>query len=190
MREPGPVVLAAGRVRLEPLAEAHTAQLFEVAGDDDIWRWVSVRRPHTLQDMTAIVGQSRAEPGRLPFAVVVEGRAQGSTSYLDIDTGVGGLEIGWTWYARPLWATEVNPQCKLLLLEHAFDTLGAGRVSLKTDIMNTRSQAAIRKLGARYDGTLRHHKLRSDGSVRDTVYFSILAEEWPTVRAGLEARLR
>ncbi len=126
----------------------------------------------------------------LAFAVVVDGRAQGSTSYLDVDLSVGGVEIGWTWYARPLWATTVNPACKLLLLTHAFEVLGAERVTLKTDGLNTRSQSAIRRLGATYDGTLRHHRRRPDGSVRDTAYFSILRSEWPGVREGLLARLR
>ncbi len=127
-------------------------------------------------------------PG-LAWAVVVDGVAVGSTSYLDIDAALGALEIGYTWYRRDLWATSTNPACKLLLLSHAFDDLGAGRVSLKTDALNARSRAAIGRLGASYDGTLRHHRLRPDGSVRDTAYFSILAAEWPGVRAGLQSRL-
>jgi RimJ/RimL family protein N-acetyltransferase len=139
--------------------------------------------------MSAMIEEAVADPDRLPFAVVHDGRAVGSTSYLDIDLEVGGLEIGWTWYTPAVWATPVNPECKLLLLGHAFDDLGAGRVLFKTDALNTRSQAAIRKLGAQYDGTLRHHRLRADGSVRDSAYFSILAEEWPAVRAGLERRV-
>ena len=131
----------------------------------------------------------RTHRGDLVWAVVVDGRAQGSTSYLDVDLSVSGLEIGWTWYARSLWATHVNPACKLLLLAHAFDDLEAQRVTLKTDGRNTRSQSAIRRLGARYDGTLRHNRLRADGTVRDTAYFSILASEWPEVREGLQSRL-
>ena len=143
----------------------------------------------SAEHVAAYVADALADPARLPFAVIVDGRAQGSTSYGDIDLSVGGLEIGWTWYTPALWATNINPACKLLLLTHAFDDLGAQRVFLKTDHMNTRSQAAIRKLGASYDGTLRHHRLRSDGSVRDSAYFSILATEWPTVQEGLRARL-
>jgi RimJ/RimL family protein N-acetyltransferase len=126
----------------------------------------------------------------LPWAVVVAGTAVGSTSYLDVDLTVGGLEIGWTWYRRDLWAGDVNPTCKLLLLGHAFDDLGAERVTFKTDALNARSQAAIRRLGCAYDGTLRHHRLRADGSVRDTAYFSLLAAEWPAARDRLEARLQ
>ena len=188
MREPRPVVLTGRWAGLEPLSTAHVPDLFAVAGDDEIWRWQSVR-PHTEAELEQSVLDALADPSRLSFAVLVDGRAQGSTSYLDIDTGLGGLEIGSTWYARPLWATRVNPQCKLLLLTHAFDELGADRVTLKTDGLNTRSQAAIRKLGARYDGTLRHQRRRPDGTVRDAAYFSLLATEWPAVRAGLLARL-
>ena len=186
MRAPEPVVLSGHGVRLEPLTVAHAPDLLAAAADDDVWRWLPVVRPRTEQDVRELIRTHRGDPA---FAVVVEGRAQGSTSYLDVDLAVGGLEIGWTWYARSLWATQVNPACKLLLLAHAFDELGAQRVTLKTDGRNTRSQSAIRRLGATYDGTLRHNRLRPDGSVRDTVYFSVLRGEWPQVRAGLEARL-
>ena len=190
MRPPVPVTLEGGGLRLTPLAAEHAADLHLAAQDDDIWRWVSVPRPVTPAQMHDYIQEANAQEGRIAFAVVVDGRAQGSTSYLDIDASLGALEIGWTWYARALWATQVNPTCKFLLLQHAFESLGAERVSLKTDVMNTRSQAAIRKLGARYDGTLRHHRRRTDGSARDTVFFSILADEWPAVRRGLEDRLR
>jgi RimJ/RimL family protein N-acetyltransferase len=180
------VVLSGHNVRLEPLSEEHAPDLLAAAADDEIWRWLPVPRPRTLEELRQMV---RGHHGQPAFAVLVDGRAQGSTSYLDVDLSVGGLEIGWTWYARSLWATTVNPACKLLLLTHAFDELGAQRVTLKTDALNTRSQSAIRRLGATYDGTLRHHRLRADGSVRDTAYFSILASEWPGVRAGLQARV-
>ena len=163
------------------------ADLFEAAQDDAIWRWLPVRRPEHEQDVRRMV---RDHPGAPAWAVVVDGRAVGSSSYLDVDLGVGGLEIGWTWYARSAWGGRVNPECKLLLLGHAFDDLGAARVTLKTDARNARSRSAIARLGAREDGTLRHAKLSNDGSVRDTTYFSILAGEWPDVRAGLQARLR
>ena len=185
MRTPEPTTLSGHGVLLEPVTEAHLPELFLAAQDDEVWRWLPAPRPRTEDELRRLV---ETHPG-LPFAVVVDGRAQGSTSYLDVDLSVDGLEIGWTWYARSLWATTVNPACKLLLLAHAFDVLGAARVTLKTDGLNTRSQAAIRKLGARYDGTLRHARRRPDGTVRDTAYFSVLAAEWPQVRAGLEARL-
>jgi len=180
------VVLSGFGVRLEPLSPGHAADLAVAGQDVDVWRWLPVVRPRTADDVRALLAGHRGDPA---FAVVVDGRAAGSTAYLDVDLEVGGLEIGWTWYAPRLWGTSVNPACKLLLLEHAFDALGAERVTLKTDRLNSRSQAAIRKLGAQYDGTLRHARRRPDGSVRDTAYFSILAAEWPGVRAGLRARL-
>ncbi len=186
VRPPEPVVLSGHGVRLEPLTIAHADDLVLAAQDDDVWRWLPVPRPRTTDDMRAIV---TAHPADLAFAVVVDGRARGSSSYLDVDLSVGGLEIGWTWYARDLWATQINPTCKLLLLAHAFDQLGAERVTLKTDRLNARSQSAIHRLGAQYDGTLRHARRRPDGSVRDTAYFSILTAEWPDVRDGLLARL-
>lgn len=186
MQQPVPVVLSVGRVSLEPWEPRHDRELLEAAQDDDVWRWLSVPRPTSSQQIASL---RETHPG-LPWAVVVDGVAAGSTSYLDVDLPVEGLEIGWTWYRRDLWATDVNPRCKLLLLAHAFESLGAQRVTFKTDALNTRSQAAIRRLGCRYDGTLRHHRLRGDGSVRDSAYFSMLAAEWPAARAALEARLR
>jgi RimJ/RimL family protein N-acetyltransferase len=183
------VVLTGFGVRLEPLTAEHVDDLFEAGSYDEIWPWLRYPAPRSREDMARQVSDALADPDRLPFAVVVDGRAQGSTSLLDVDLSVEGVEIGWTWYTPALWATSVNPACKLLLLRHCFDDLGAARVFLKTDSLNTRSQAAIRKLGASYDGTLRHHRLRSDGSVRDSAYFSILATEWPDVRARLETRL-
>ena len=185
MRAPVPVTLARGRVVLEPWEPRHDAELLEAAQHDEAWRWLPIHRPSTVAQITAV---RETHPG-LPWAVVVDGVAAGSTSYLDVDTAVGGLEIGWTWYRRDLWAGDVNPTCKRLLLGHAFDDLGAQRVTLKTDALNARSRAAIARLGCAYDGTLRHHRLRNDGSVRDTAFFSMLASEWPAARAGLEARL-
>ena len=189
MRTPEPVVLTGDHVRLEPLGPDHVDDLFAAAQDDRVWRWLPALRPRTVEDVVTLVDAAEADPTRIAFAVVVGGRAVGSTSYLDIDVALGGLEVGWTWYAVEQWASRTNPQCKRLVLGHAFDDLGAGRVLLKTDAHNTRSQAAIRRLGAEYDGTLRHHRRRPDGSVRDTAYFSILAAEWPAIRDGLDERL-
>ena len=185
MRAAEPVVLELGRVRLEPLGPQHDEELLAAAQSDEVWRWLPVARPRDLDAVRRIRG---THPGQ-PWAVVVDGVAAGSTSYLDVDPEVGGLEVGWTWYQRDLWASTVNPTCKLLLLGHAFEVLGAQRVTLKTDALNTRSRAAIGKLGCAYDGTLRHQRLRPDGSVRDTAYFSMLAAEWPAARAGLSARV-
>ena len=189
MRAPEPTTLVGEHVRLVPLGMEHVDDLVTAAAYDEIWAWTGSGQMTTAAGVRAHVEDSLADPARLPFAVLVEGRAIGSTSYGDIDLSVGGIEIGWTWYTPVAWSTAVNPECKLLLLGHAFDDLGAGRVFLKTDGNNARSQAAIRRLGARYDGTLRHHRLRADGSVRDSAYFSILATEWPQVQASLLGRL-
>jgi len=169
---------------LEAWEPRHDPDLLEAA-EPEVFRWLPRPAPTTLAEVSSI----REEHPGLPWAVVVEGRAAGSTSYLDVDAELGGLEIGWTWYRRDLWASDVNPTCKLVLMTYAFEELGAVRVTLKTDVLNTRSQAAIKKLGCRYDGTLRHHRLRNDGSVRDTVFFSMLADEWPVAKQGLLARL-
>lgn len=189
MRTPEPVVLARGDVRLEPLDRTHASDLLGAAADPVVWRWLSLAQPHTIGDVERLIDHALADPDRLTWAVVVDGRAVGSTSYLDLQVELGGLEIGWTWYSPELWRTQVNPTCKLLLLGHAFDDLDARRVLLKTDALNTRSRSAITRLGAAYDGTLRHHRLRPDGSVRDTAYFSLLAPEWPAARDGLKTRL-
>ena len=188
MRAPEPLVLVGDHATLEPLTAAHAADLARAADDPEVWRWLRAE-PSSVQAMAALVEAAVADPDRVAWAVVVDGVAVGSTSYLDIDLAVGALEIGWTWYGRQVWGTRVNPQCKLLLLGHAFDDLRAGRVSLKTDSLNTRSRSAVLRLGASYDGTLRHHRVRPDGTVRDSAYFSILAAEWPAVRDGLLARL-
>ena len=189
MRAPEPVVLARGRVRLEPLAPEHAPSLFATCADPVVWQWLAVPVPTSVSDLEAVVAAVLADPTRTAWAVLVDGVAVGSTSYLDVDLPVAGLEVGWTFYSPSVWAGSVNPTCKLLLLSHAFDGLGAGRVTLKTDALNTRSRGAVLRLGATYDGTLRHHRLRTDGSVRDTAYFSVLAAEWPAVRDGLLARL-
>ena len=189
MHGPEPVVLEGHGVRLEPLTRAHVPDLLPVAQDVEVWRFLSVPQPQDAAALTAVVDAATADPDRAAWAVVVGGRAVGSTSYLDVDRAVSGLEIGWTWYARAVWATRVNPACKLLLLAHAFDELAAQRVTFKLDARNLRSFRAVERLGATYDGTLRHHRLRPDGTVRDSAYFSVLAAEWPGVRAGLELRL-
>ncbi|HUR15373.1 MAG TPA: GNAT family protein [Mycobacteriales bacterium] len=184
MLPPQPVTLTRGRVRLEPWAPAHDADLL-AAATPEVFRWLPAFPPTTVAEVAAI---RQSHPG-LPWAVVVEGRAAGSTSYLDVDCELGGLEVGWTWYRRDLWAGDVNPSCKLLLLSYAFEELGAERVLLKADALNTRSRAAITRLGCAFDGVLRHHKRRPDGSVRDTAYYSMLADEWPVAKAGLVTRL-
>jgi len=185
MRSPEPVVLRRGRVVLEPWGPQHDAELVEAGVDPEVWRWLPIAQPRTAAAMAEF---RETHPG-MPWAVVVDGVAAGSTSYLDVDSELGGLEIGATWYRPDLWATEVNPTCKWLLLDHAFRSLGASRVTLKADALNLRSQAAIRKLGCRYDGTLRHQRRRPDGTVRDAAFFSMLAAEWPEAERALLRRL-
>jgi RimJ/RimL family protein N-acetyltransferase len=178
-------------VRLEPLTEAHREALRPVAQDERIW----------TTSLTHALGPSfdtwfddalaeRASGRRLPFAVrLAEGRLVGSSSFLDVTPAHRRVEIGATWYHPDVWGTAVNPECKLLLLGHAFDVMRVNRVALVTDALNLRSQAAIAKLGAVRDGVLRSDRITQGGRVRDSVVFSILAPEWPSVKARLEPRL-
>jgi N-acetyltransferase len=188
-----PVVLEDGHVRLEPMTAGHVDALRAAAADGELWtlRVTSVPEP---QDTAAYVEHAlrlQAEGSRLPFVVVdaASGRVVGSTSYHDIVPAVERLEIGWTWYARSVQRTHVNTAAKLLLLTHAFETLEAQLVGWRTDAFNFASQHAIERLGARKDGVLRHHALRRDGTVRDTVMYSLAAAEWPQTRAHLRWRL-
>jgi RimJ/RimL family protein N-acetyltransferase len=188
------VVLTGSHVRLEPLALGHAPGLAaSTAGDEEVWRWLPVF-PAGEAEVSAVVAAALADRDagqRFPFAVLEagSGRVVGSSSYLDIDPGNRRIEIGWTWLSRSVWRTPVNTEAKLLLLGHAFDDLGYERVALKTHHNNERSQAAIARLGAVREGTLRHHMLHRDGTWRDSVYFSILSAEWPGVRDRLRARL-
>ncbi|GAA3056588.1 GNAT family protein [Kitasatospora albolonga] len=189
---PSPTVLTGRHVRLEPLTTAHAADLFEAAGgDEEVFRWILGPVPGTPGEMVAAVEARTGDADCVPFAVVpVEtGRAIGMTCYFDASAEHEQLEIGGTWYARSAWRTAVNTESKLLLLTHAFEELGMGRVFWKTDHLNQRSQDAIRRLGAQYEGTLRRSRQRRDGSWRDSVYFSMLADEWPLAKNVLTGRL-
>ncbi|MGK5639945.1 GNAT family N-acetyltransferase [Streptomyces sp. URMC 126] len=185
-------VLAGRHVRLEPLGEAHLTDLFHAAGgDDEVWRWTSSPTPRTEDELGTILKKRLTDPACVPFAVVHlgSGRAVGVTCFFDASVRHEQLEIGGTWYGRAHWRTAVNTESKLLLLAHAFDDLGMGRVYWKIDHLNERSQAAVRRLGAVEEGTLRRHRQRPDGSWRDSVYFSMLREEWPSARERLTSRL-
>jgi RimJ/RimL family protein N-acetyltransferase len=190
MIEVAPVTLASNGVRLEPLAPRHADGLRAAASDGALWtlRVTSVPEPHAAD---AYIRTALDTPDRLAFAVIdsAGGAVIGSTSYHDIVPAVDRVEIGYTWYAESRQRSHVNTSCKLLLLAHAFDTLGCAVVGLRTDGLNHASQAAIERLGARKDGVLRHHALRRDGSVRDTVMYSIVRAEWPGIHARLQARL-
>lgn len=182
-------------VRLEPLATHHSDELFAVLGnDDEAWRWFTIAAPRTPEDMVAIVDRFLNDfklGTREPYAVVHmdSKRVIGTTSFLDISRQDRTVEIGSTIYAREFWRTAVNTEAKLLLLTEAFEVLHCARVALKTDGENKRSQAAIARIGAKYEGTLRSHKIRPDGTSRDSMYYSILSSEWPEAKAKLEGAL-
>lgn len=193
-RPPTPVSLRGQHVHLAPLGPEHVDSLADaVAGDPEVWRWLSAS-PRGRAGVAGVVDAALAEQRagtRLPFAVLAadSGRAVGSTSFLDIDPADRRIEVGWTFLARSVWRTAVNTEAKLLLLGHAFDDLGYERVAFKTHHRNERSQAALARMGAVREGVLRHHVLHRDGTWRDSVYFSVLAGEWPEVRERLAARL-
>lgn len=185
-------VLAGRWVRLEPLAEGHREGLRTAADDDRVWQFMTVDGRGAAFDAPFNDALAQREAGkRLPYAVrlLSTGELIGGTSYIEPNAQHKRVEIGWTWYRPDHWAGPVNPECKLLLLAHAFDTLGLNRVQLVTDLLNTRSQAAIAKLGAAREGVLRAHTITRGGRLRDTVVFGITAAEWPGVKEKLMARL-
>ncbi|GGO65429.1 GNAT family N-acetyltransferase [Nonomuraea cavernae] len=185
---PSPVTLENDVVRLEPLTMTHIPDLFAAGGDDDeVWRWLPAAVPRSEDDLAQIARMLIEDDRHVPFAVIPRqtGRAAGWTTYGDVPGFDESVEIGWTWYGRAFWRTAVNTGCKLLLIDHAFDKLGFNRVLLKTDVLNLRSQNAIRRIGGLHEGTLRRQRRRPDGSWRDAVYFGILQEEWPDHRARL-----
>ena len=188
-----PVVLKDERVRLEPLGFEHVEGLKRAAADGELWnlRVTSVPQPDDTRGYVERALQGFAEGHRLAFAVLdaASGEVIGSSSYHDIVPAVERLEIGYTWYAKSRQQTRVNAAAKMLLMTHAFETLGARLVGWRTDNFNFASQRAIERLGARHDGTLRHHGLRPDGTVRDTVMYSMTAGEWPEAKAHLRWRL-
>jgi len=188
-----PVTLDDGRVRLEPLGVQHEAGLRRAAADGELWtiRVTSVPEPDDTRGYIERALQGFAEGHRLAFAVLdaTSREVIGSSSYHDIVPAVERLEIGYTWYAKSRQRTHVNASAKLLLMRHAFEVLGAKLVGWRTDNFNFASQRAIERLGARKDGVLRHHAVRRDGTIRDTVMYSMTSGEWPEAKAELLARL-
>ena len=186
-------VLDSQRVRLEPLTEAHLSALEDVAFDERIWRYMMtrVRTRDDLRGWIEAALRARETGNVLPWVTVLksEGRVVGSTRFLDLDLMNKTVEIGHTWIAPRYQGAGVNPEAKLLQLRYAFEELGLNRVALKTHHENLQSQAAMRKLGAVEEGTFRNHYVMPDGSARHSVWFSIVREEWPGVRARLEERL-
>jgi RimJ/RimL family protein N-acetyltransferase len=193
MLTPQPVTLEGHGVRLEPLARAHHDGLVAAAHDGELWKlwYTSVPEPEQTHAYisAALAGQDAGH--MLPWAVrdLAYDAIVGTTRFHDIAAVVDRVEIGYTWYARRCQRSHVNTACKLLLLGHAFDALKCAVVGFRTDNFNFASQKAIAALGAKRDGVIRHHQPRRDGSVRDTVMFSILAGEWPDVKRHLELRL-
>jgi RimJ/RimL family protein N-acetyltransferase len=194
VKRPTPVTLQGETVRLEPLSSTHLPDL-QVAGDEDpsIFRWIA-NNPYLIGGWEAWLAEAldgQNAGSYLPWATVerATGRAVGSTRFGDIEPDHGRVEIGWTWLGRSHQRTSLNTEAKLLQLRHAFEELGAERVAFKTDARNVQSQEAIARLGAMLEGTLRRHIRMPDGYIRDSVYYSILRDEWPAVRARLEARL-
>jgi RimJ/RimL family protein N-acetyltransferase len=194
MQAPAPITLERDGIRLEPLTPEHRDGLAAAASDGELWNlyFTSVPSPEGAAGYIAEALRGQADGHMLPWAVrdVASQTIVGSTRYHDIVASAHRVEIGYTWYGARWQRSRVNTTCKLMLLEHAFDTLGCGVVGLRTDILNVRSQAAIEALGAQRDGVIRQFMARRDGSARDTVMYSILAAEWPAVRERLEGRLR
>lgn len=184
-----PVILSERGVRLEPLALRHEDGLRTAAADGELWklRVTSVPEPDQTRQYIEDALRMREEGHRFAFAVIDEASETvlGSTSYHDILPAVKRVEIGYTWYAKRVQRTHVNTTCKLLMMGHAFDTLGCHVVGWRTDNYNFASQQAIERLGARKDGVIRGHALRRDGTIRDTVMYSMRAGEWPEARAQL-----
>lgn len=188
-----PVPLEGRGIRLEPLTHDHETELQAAVEDGRLWElWFTVvPAPDEMHDYVAEALTGQRAGHMLPWAVreLATGTLVGSTRYHDVMADIDRVEIGYTWYAQSRQRSNVNTTCKLLLLEHAFDRLGCKVVGLRTDNFNFRSQRAIEALGAKKDGVIRHSRGRRDGSVRDTVMYSILATEWPDVRRHLTHRL-
>lgn len=187
-----PILLTGNVVRLEPLSYEHRDDLVAAAAFDEIWTYLDEPTPRTAQAVESLIRDALDEQERgvrIPFAIVSlgSGRAVGSTSYIDIRPHDRTVEIGWTWITPSHWGTGANTEAKFMLMRHAFEEHSAGRVAIKTDLRNERSQRAIAKLGAVREGVWRNHRLLSTGSYRDSVFYSVIDSEWPQVREHLTA---
>lgn len=188
-----PVTLEGVRAKLVPLAEEHLPDLLMAAQSPLIWAYMptNLQTEKSVQQWYQDALRAQEAGTEVVFTIVDKetGRAVGSTRFMDISVPNRGLEIGWTWLAPDVWRTRINTECKYLLLKHCFETLGAIRVQLKTDSRNLRSQKAMERLGAVREGVLRRHRILPDGYVRDSVYYSILPQEWEEVKKRLEGFL-
>lgn len=192
--DPKPIILENQRIRLEPLQRHHAAALLQAGQDPTLWNYMPCPVQSSIQETQSWIEEALTQQERgleIPFAIIdtLAKKAIGSTRYLDIQRPHRGLEIGWTWMAQPYHGSGTNAECKRLLMSHAFEELGAIRVQLKTDARNQRSQRAMEKLGFTREGILRKSRLCWDGHYRDTVYYSVLAEEWPTVKERMASIL-
>ncbi len=195
MQKIEPITLSGNSVRLEPLQMKHATDLYQAAQDATIWTYMTRLPIRSLREMEQMISDALQEQSQLvslPFAIIdlSQEKAVGSTRYLDIKPQQRGLEIGWTWLTPSVQRSGINTECKYLLLRYAFEQWGAIRVQLKTHHLNFKSQRAIERLGAVKEGTLRNHVIMPDGSYRHSVYYSILENEWPAVKAGLEAKMQ
>ena len=187
-------VLEGEVVRLEPIASVHEAGLWEASRDPRTWLWLSIAQPQTHAELRAYLDAAlagAAEGSEFPLVTILRtsGRIVGSTRFLTLRPEHRSIEIGWTWLTPEAWGTGANVEAKLLMLEHAFETLGCLRVELKTDARNERSRGAMAALPAQFEGVHRKHMLVRDGERRDSAWYSVLDDEWPAVRANLLRRL-
>jgi RimJ/RimL family protein N-acetyltransferase len=188
-----PITLEGEHVRLEPLSLDHLDRLCTIGLDQHLWQW-TVTQIQSCADLRRYIETALAQQeagAALPFVTIEQasGEVVGSTRYGNIDSNNRRVEIGWTWIASPWQRTAINTETKYLMLRHAFDTMGCIRVEFKTDVLNERSRRAILRLGAQEEGILRQHVITQHGRIRDTIYYSILADEWPATRTRLQARL-
>ena len=184
-----PIRLSDNGITLEALTMAHAPDLSEACKDGTLWETVYTFVPNP-QKMAEYINKANETADRMAFAVIDEmtGKAIGSTSFYNIMPEVKRLEIGYTWYAKSYWRTHVNTECKLLMLTHAFEALGYQTVGWCTDIINTQSQNAIERLGAKKDGIIRGDRIRQDGTITDSVFYSMTADEWPQAKTQLEEK--
>ncbi|KMW60260.1 N-acetylglutamate synthase related protein [Candidatus Rhodobacter oscarellae] len=186
---PSPVTFQGQHATLAPLSQAHAADLAEASADGDLHRlwYTTVPAP---EDVPAEIERRLGLSNMLPFAILdPSGKAVGMTTYMNIDAANKRVEIGSTWYRKAVQRTPMNTECKLMMLRHAFEELGCIAVEFRTHFVNVQSRRAIERLGAKLDGVLRSHMVVANGSIRDTACYSIIASEWPSVRANLEFRL-
>ncbi|HEX8391452.1 MAG TPA: GNAT family protein [Longimicrobium sp.] len=188
-----PVVLEGAHVRLVPITAEHVPSLWEAADDPELWRY-TLTQVHSHDDMRRYVDAAlrlQEQGTALPFVTTeaATGRVIGSTRFGNVEAWHRRVEIGWTWIAAPWQRSPINTEAKFLMLRHAFETLGCVRVELKTSAQNQKSRRAIARIGAREEGILRKHAISEHGVIRDTVYFGIVDDDWPQVRARLQAML-